>query len=70
MSARNDGGPGLYGGRYFASKEDAARQFQYEASLRAANSAQVERFGPMLCASMQRDADSLYAMAREAMGVE
>lgn len=58
---------GLFGGRYFRSAEEAARQYQYEASRRAANSRDVRRFGPMLCASMQRDAAELYAKARDAM---
>lgn len=59
--------PGLFSGRYFISAEAAAAQFQYEANLRAANSREVERFGPMCCAAMQREAAELYAAARAAL---
>lgn len=59
--------PGLFSGRYFSSAENAAAQFQYEASRRAANSREVKRFGPMHCAAMQREAAELYAAARAAL---
>lgn len=59
--------PGLYSGRYFASAEDAACQYQYEASRRAANARELHRFGPMRCAQMQREAEGFYAAARTAI---
>lgn len=62
--------PGLFSGRHFPSAEAAALQFQYEASLRFANSRCIERFGPMRCASMQRDAAAMYAAARDALGMD
>lgn len=58
--------PGMYGGRYFGSAQAAASQFQYEARLRSANAREIERFGPVRCAAMQREASALYAAARVA----
>ena len=58
--------PGLYSGRFFNSATEAAMQYQYEARLRAANSRDLDRFGPLHCAAMQREAADLYAAARAA----
>lgn len=58
--------PGIYGDRFFNSPTEAAIQYQYEARRRAENSRDIERFGALLCADMQRDAAQLYAFAREA----
>ena len=60
--------PGLYGGRFFASAEAAALQFQYGASLRAANS-RDKKFSPIHRAQMQREAAVMYAAARNAVGL-
>ena len=66
-SMPDDYSPGLYSGRFFNSATEAAMQYQYEARLRAANSRELDRFGPLHCAAMQRDAADLYAAARAAI---
>ena len=57
----------LFSGRYFASAEQAALQFQYEARLRASNARETERFGLQRCMFMQQEAAILYAAARDAL---
>lgn len=60
----------LYRGEYFDSAPAAAKQFQYRACLRSANSREFKRFGPLHCAQMQREAAEMYAAAREALGLD